>query len=102
MDIEEMRRTVLIGAALELFFRLAEAHPVDEVVQTAYLTIASGRLAIELDLPVGREVAGTVLRSIDSNGDGAISLAEARKFGSLVIVQSGLRLDGQPVDWKVE
>ena len=81
---------------------LASAHPVDEVVQGAYLTVAPGQLRLELDLTPGTEVAGAVLKRLDANGDRRISDAEARAFGERVLRQSTLTVDGKAAAWRLE
>jgi hypothetical protein len=47
------KATVLISASL-LRAASADAHPVDEVVQGAYLTIAANEVRLELDITPGR------------------------------------------------
>ena len=80
----------------------ALAHPVDEVVQGAYLTLARGAVRLELDLTPGTEVADGVLRAIDANGDRQLSDAEARGFGERVLKQSTLTLNGKAVAWRLD
>ena len=80
----------------------AFAHPVDEVVQGAYLTLAPGQVRLELDLTPGTEVAFAVLKSLDANGDRRITEAEARAYGERVLKQSTLTLGGKPAAWRLE
>lgn len=80
----------------------AFAHPVDEVVQGAYLTLAPGQVRLELDLTPGTEVADAVLRAIDANGDRRLSDAEGRGFGERVLKQSTISLNGKPVAWRLD
>ena len=91
-------RTAVKGAALLLAFLpgAAPAHPVDEVIQGAYLTIAPGEVRLELDLTPGAEVAPIVLPLLDPNGDGAVSEAEAQAYAEGVLADSTLLLDGEP------
>ena len=51
----------------------AAAHPLDEVVQGAYLTLAPGQVRLELDLTPGVQVSGAVLKDLDANGDRRIT-----------------------------
>lgn len=81
---------------------LALAHPVDEVVQGAYLTLAPGEMRLELDLTPGTEVADAVLRTIDANGDKRLSEAETRAFGERVLQQSTLTLNGKAAAWRLD
>ena len=80
----------------------AFAHPVDEVVQGAYLTLAKGEVRLELDLTPGTEVVGVVLKALDSNGDKAVSEAEGRAYGEQVVKQSTLTLGGKAAAWRLD
>ncbi|MBB6017090.1 hypothetical protein ACFP9V_22815 [Deinococcus radiopugnans] len=92
-----MRKLALTLAALLL--PVAQAHPVDEVVQGAYLTLAPGAVQLELDVTPGSQVAGTVLTSLDANTDGRITDAEARAYAGRVLKQSTLKLGDVAAGW---
>lgn len=77
----------------------APAHPIDEVVQGAYLTIAPGEVQLELDLTPGVEVVSLILPALDPDGDGAVSATEARAYAEAVLADSSLALDGEPTAW---
>ena len=89
------------GAAvlLALIPGAAPAHPVDEVIQGAYLTIAPGEVRLELDVNPGAEVAPLVLPLLDPDADGAVNEAEARAYAERVLADSTLALDGEPAAW---
>ncbi|WP_161884361.1 hypothetical protein [Deinococcus alpinitundrae] len=87
---------------LALLLGLAQAHPVDEVVQGAYLTLAPGKVQLELDLTPGTQVAATVLSAIDTDTDGKITGTEARSYAKLVLRQSTLKLNGVVVSWTLD
>ena len=78
------------------------AHPVDEIVQGAYLALAPGEVRLELDLTPGTEVAEAFLTSIDVNGDQRISEPEGRAFALRVLQQSTLMLDGKLATWRLD
>lgn len=78
---------------------LAAAHPLDEVVQGAYLTLAPGELRLELNVTPGSEVAARLLRELDPNRDRRITELEGRAWARRVLAQSGLTLDGRAVRW---
>lgn len=80
----------------------AAAHPVDEVVQGAYLTLAPGTVRLELDVTPGPAVAGAVLRSLDARPDRLITDAEARAYAERVLAQSAILLDGVAAAWRLE
>ena len=87
---------------LALWVARADAHPVDEVVQGAYLTLAAGQVRLELDLAPGAEVAEAFLTSLDTNRDQRITEVEARGFAARVLEQSTLLLDGVAVHWALD
>ncbi|WP_216326352.1 hypothetical protein [Deinococcus aestuarii] len=80
----------------------AGAHPVDELVQGAYLTLAPGTVQLELDLTPGVQVVGVIIRSLDPNGDGKVTVAEARAYARLVLAQSTLKVNGVAVPWALD
>jgi hypothetical protein len=81
---------------------LAIAHPVDEIVQGAYLTLAPGEVRLELDVTPGSKVAGAVLKSLDANADKTVTDAEARAYAGRVLAQSTLALDGVTAPWTLD
>ncbi|WP_425144947.1 hypothetical protein [Deinococcus sp.] len=80
----------------------AQAHPVDELLQGAYLTLAPGAVQLELDLTPGTQVAGGWLRTIDANADGQISASEARTFARQVLAQSRVTVGGVDTPWALD
>ena len=63
----EVRRAGFVAglALLALAAGPALAHPYDEVVQGAYLTLAPGQVRLELDLTPGPAVADALLKALD-------------------------------------
>lgn len=88
-------------AMLALCTGVAAAHPVDEVVQGAYLTLAAGQVQLELDITPGSQVSAPVLADLDANGDRKITQAETRAYAARVLAKSFLKLDGQGARWTV-
>ena len=84
---------------LALSPREAAAHPLDEILQGAYLTLAPGEVRLELDLTPGANVAGALLQAIDANADRTITAAEAQRYARRVLTQSTLTLDDVTVFW---
>ena len=66
------------------------AHPVDEVVQGAYLTLAPDAVRLELDITPGPLVSNALLRTLDTDADRRISDVEARAYGQRVLDRSTL------------
>jgi len=80
----------------------AGAHPVDEVVQGAYLTLMPGKVGLELDLTPGQKVAGTMLKALDSNADGKVTDAEARAYAVQVLSRSTLKVGAATLNWTLD
>ncbi len=80
----------------------AMAHPVDEVVLGAYLTLAPGAVHLELDIAPGSEVVGALLPAMDPDNDHQVTQAEIRSFAQTVLDQITLTLDGVPGNWALE
>ena len=78
------------------------AHPVDELVQGAYLTLVPDGLRLELDLTPGSGVVTAILGALDHNGDGHVSDTEARVYALEVLKYSTIALDGAAAEWSLE
>ncbi|PNY79283.1 hypothetical protein [Deinococcus koreensis] len=95
-----MKRAV--PTLLALLLGTAGAHPLDEVVQAAYLSLAPGKVLLELNLSPGPLVAGKVLAALDPNADGKVTSAEASTYARRVLAQSALTVDGQTLTWTLD
>lgn len=80
----------------------ASAHPLDEVVQGAYLTLAPGSVRLELNLTPGVQVVGTFIQALDPNADGKVTEAEARAYALRVLRQSTLQVNSAAVPWTLD
>jgi hypothetical protein len=91
-----MSRALAISlcVAAALAPRAARAHPLDEVIQAAYVTLAPGEVQLDLEIQPGSLVAAGIARAVDANGDGRISDAEARAYAARVLQASSLTVDG--------
>ncbi|GAA0519273.1 hypothetical protein [Deinococcus depolymerans] len=78
---------------------VARAHPVDEVVQGAYLTLTPTAVELELDITPGSAVAASVTGSLDADHDGRVTAAEARAYATRVLAAQTLTLDGTRARW---
>ena len=87
---------------LALLPRWAEAHPLDEVVQGAYLTLAPGEVRLELDLTPGIEVAGALLQALDADADRIITEAEAQGYAERMLARSTLTLYDVALSWMLD
>ena len=75
----------------------AAAHRLDELLQATRLAIEGERIAIEIDLTAGANVAAEVFRSIDINGDGRIAEDEGETYARTVLAATRLTVDGRSV-----
>lgn len=98
----KLAATVLAAALAAAAPNDAHAHPLDEVVQGSYLTLAPGQVTLQLDISSGAQVADSVLRRLDADNDGQISSDEAKAFGRFVLDQTDLTLDDRPAAWRLE
>ena len=73
------------------------AHRLDEYLQAARLAIDPDRVELALDLTAGIAVAEVVLSEIDVDGDGSISVAEARAYSDRVLSAIAIDVDGVPL-----
>jgi hypothetical protein len=73
------------------------AHRLDEYLQAARLSYSRTRIALELDLTPGANVAAGVIALIDCDGDGNISPLEAESYGRIVLTDLVLELDDRAV-----
>ena len=70
------------------------AHRVDEYLQATTIAVAKDRVHAEIHLTPGIQVFPVVLAVIDTNRDGAISVAEQRVYVARVLRDVSLRVDG--------
>jgi hypothetical protein len=70
------------------------AHRVDEYLQATTIMVGKDRVQAEIRLTPGVEVFPAVLATIDTNRDGAISVAEQRTYAARVLRDVSLRIDG--------
>ena len=91
----------LTAASIALTPPAAHAHPVDEVIQAAYVTLAPGEVQLDLEIQPGSLVAGSIARAVDANGDGRISQGEARAYAERVLKASSLTVDSHPAQLQV-
>ncbi len=101
MALNAMRRlfllSSLLGAALT-----SQAHRLDEYLQAAQVVIEPAHVRLQLVLEPGVEVAAQVLKHIDRDSNQTISRTEAAAYGGAVQRDLALRLDGQPLQLKLE
>jgi hypothetical protein len=73
------------------------AHQLDEYLQAARLSLARDRIALELSLTPGANLASVIVSLLDRDADSAISPMEAGAYGQAVLSDLLLELDGRPV-----
>lgn len=71
------------------------AHPLDEVVQSSYLSIEGKWVGLELNLSAGTLVAPALAAYIDTNNDHVISDDETQRYARRLQSELSLQIDGQ-------
>lgn len=97
-----MKAAAVAPLLLALAATGATAHPVDEVVQGAYLAFEPTAIRLELDISPGPAVAGAILRDLDANADRVVSRAEARAYGGRVLRRLRLTVNGATLAWRLD
>ncbi len=93
-----MRKTFLAGIVFAVTMPAEPAaHRLDEYLQAARLSLARDRIALELDLTPGVNVASAIVPLLDRDGDNTISPAEAGAYGQGILKDLVVELDGRPV-----
>ena len=89
---------LLSGAALLLLVcaHSADAHRLDEILQTARISLEPGEVVVELDFTPGVEVAEQVQQAIDRDRDGHFSAQEAAAFATSMVENLQFEVDGVP------
>jgi hypothetical protein len=86
--------SVLAAAAMPV---TPAAHRLDEYLQASRVSVARDRIALEIDLTPGVNIASDVIARLDRDGDTAISPIEAQSYGRSVLADLAVALDGRPV-----
>jgi hypothetical protein len=97
-----MRRALATAVALLCAAAAPHAHQVDEYLQAARLSLTYDRVTLELDLTPGIAVASSVVPTLDTDGNGAISPGEAHAYGESVLSDVAVALDGHPLGVTLE
>jgi nickel/cobalt transporter (NicO) family protein len=90
--------TFAIALVLLVLSTDVRGHRLDEYLQAARLSLASERVALEIDLTPGIAIAPGIISDIDSDRDGTIAPVEARAYGQAVLSNIVVTLDGRPVN----
>ncbi|MBO1326572.1 hypothetical protein K2X14_15525 [Acetobacter sp. TBRC 12305] len=72
----------------------AQAHRLDEYLQATTVTLARDHILLHLRLTPGVDVAESIIRQIDRNGDGRLSFAERRSYVWQVTQRLSFSLNG--------
>lgn len=73
----------------------AQAHRLDEYLQATTFSLARDHIALHLRLTPGVDVAPGLIRQIDRNGDGSLSVSEQHAYVTHVMHTLSLSLNGQ-------
>jgi HupE / UreJ protein len=87
-------------ATVAIFLALAAgtlAHRLDEYLQATILSVEQDHVLASMRLIPGVAVSSRVLASIDTNGDGIISLSEQHTYAERVLRDLSITVDGKSV-----
>jgi hypothetical protein len=88
------KRTALLVAAMVAALTAAiSAHRLDEYLQAARIALEPNGVQLELSLTPGIAVADSVVREIDSDGNGVLSPGEQRSYAQRMLSAIALRID---------
>ncbi|MGY6770471.1 hypothetical protein [Komagataeibacter sp. NFXK3] len=73
----------------------AQAHRLDEYLQATTFTLARDHIALHLRLTPGVDVAPGLIRQVDRNGDGSLSVREQHSYMAHVMQSLSLSLNGR-------
>jgi ABC-type nickel/cobalt efflux system permease component RcnA len=93
--VKSVLHLILVGMVMLGIASPAFAHPLDEVVQSSYISIEIKRVEIELNISAGTLVAPDLAASIDTNGDHVISEDETQTYARRLQSELSLQVDGQ-------
>ncbi len=80
----------------------AEAHRLDELLQSTFVAVGSNSLRLELTLAPGVSVAEELLTAVDLDRDHLLSPTEQAAFADQVVRSLEMELDGGKVSLRVE
>ncbi|GAB6968164.1 hypothetical protein JCM25156A_22010 [Komagataeibacter kakiaceti JCM 25156] len=75
----------------------ARAHRLDEYLQATTIALARDGITLRLRLTPGVDVAAGVIRQIDQNGDGVLSVEEQHGYAERIAEHLSFSLNGKPV-----
>jgi hypothetical protein len=94
----KMTRLSLAAAGLVLAMPASLfAHRLDEYLQATRVSLSRSQITLELELTPGVDVASAIVALLDRDGDGTISRQEAGTYGTAVLKDVVLQVDGRPV-----
>lgn len=90
-----MTRGILVALALILHGPAAQAHRIDDVLQSIFVRVEADRVILEWSATMAASRAPRWIRAIDADGDGKASEAETARFGVQVARKLRVKLDGR-------
>ncbi|MCE0744011.1 hypothetical protein LWC05_08975 [Acetobacter sicerae] len=98
-----VKKSILVLAVALLSFPItASAHRLDEYLQATTIGLSDHSITLHLRLTPGVDVADSVIRQIDQNGDGDLSIAEQQAYVSHVEQTLAFSVNGQPLPLSAE
>lgn len=96
-----MRLWTAVAAILAALGAPAQAHALDEYLQAILVGVEKDRVSLSMRLVPGIAVWPDVLRGMDANADGNISVAERQSYPARVRTDLHLSLDGKRLPLRV-
>lgn len=85
-----------------LWCKTAYAHPHDDVVQQALLSIGMDKVILSVRIVPSHDEGAAIYAHIDTNKDGVVSTNESNAFAMAVFSKMKLSIDGKPSALKVK
>ena len=96
-----LRRRCVVALAVALSCRWpagpAEAHRLDALLQATLISVGTDAVGVEITLTPGVRVADSVIATLDTDRDGAISSEEVEAYADTALASVRLSLDGRPL-----
>jgi hypothetical protein len=85
---------LLLAPVLSFAFGASlSAHRHDELLQAARISVEPDRVYVELNVTPGIAIADRVIRELDADGDGTLSLPEQHRYAEHLLERVALRVD---------
>src|SRR5262249_3964341 len=95
MTTRPMRRLGVLLAAVVVSAVPANAHRLDELLQATRVDGRQDRIALDIDITPGAQIASKVCAEIDTDRDGVLNDEERRQYAQRVLSSNLVSIDGR-------